>query len=177
MNHRLRIQNFKSIIDITVDLSPVTVLVGKSGTGKSNFVHALRFLRDILSSPQHAQAMQQKWAQLRPAMAPDGPTVFDVEFSIAGIEEKFRYGISIDKSGPQLPPIEEALFLGDKRLFSQVKRSGWIVEPELLQVPPAGPIALGRIPSISEVDGIRPRAIGPAGGTDRKSTRLNSSHT
>jgi AAA15 family ATPase/GTPase len=33
---RLRVQNFKSIIDVTVDLSAVTVLVGESGTGKSN---------------------------------------------------------------------------------------------------------------------------------------------
>ena len=34
----------------TLILSPVTVLVGKSGTGKSNFVQAFRFLRDVLIS-------------------------------------------------------------------------------------------------------------------------------
>ena len=45
MIRRFRVQNFKSLIDVTVDLSPVTVLVGKSGTGKSNFVQALRWLR------------------------------------------------------------------------------------------------------------------------------------
>ena len=50
MIHRFRVQNFKSIVDVDVDLSPVTVLVGKSGTGKSNFVQALRFLRDVLIS-------------------------------------------------------------------------------------------------------------------------------
>ena len=48
MLNRVTIQNFKSIIDVSVDLSPVTVLVGKSGTGKSNFVQALRFVRDML---------------------------------------------------------------------------------------------------------------------------------
>ena len=42
MIHRLRVQNFKSIIDVAVDLSPVTVLVGKSGSGKSNFIQSLR---------------------------------------------------------------------------------------------------------------------------------------
>ena len=36
MIHRFRVQNFKSIVDVDVDLSPVTVLVGKSGTGKSS---------------------------------------------------------------------------------------------------------------------------------------------
>jgi AAA ATPase domain len=47
MIHRFRVRVFKSIADVDVDLSPVTVLVGRSGTGKSNFVQALRFLRDV----------------------------------------------------------------------------------------------------------------------------------
>jgi len=50
MIHRIRIQNFKSLRDVTVDLSPVTVFIGKSGTGKMNFAEAIRFLRDYLSS-------------------------------------------------------------------------------------------------------------------------------
>ena len=48
MIHQIRIQNFKSLRDVTVDLSPVTVFVGKSGTGKTNFASAIRFLRDYL---------------------------------------------------------------------------------------------------------------------------------
>ncbi len=79
MIHRFRVQNFKSIIDVTVELSPVTVLVGKSGTGKSNFVQALRFLRDVLISNQ---TLIQSWSQLRPVMASDAPTSFLVEFSV-----------------------------------------------------------------------------------------------
>jgi len=84
MIHRFRVQNFKSILDVDVHLSPVTVLVGKSGTGKSNFVQALRFLRNVLSSNQN---LQQSWSQLRPVMASDAPTIFSVEFSVAGVEE------------------------------------------------------------------------------------------
>ena len=92
MIDRFRVENFKSIVDVDVHLSPVTVLVGKSGTGKSNFVQALRFLRDVLMSKQ---ILQQSWPQLRPAMASDAPTTFLVEFSVAGVEEKFRYELSI----------------------------------------------------------------------------------
>ncbi len=44
MIHRFRVQNFKSLIDVSVDLEPMTVLVGKSGTGKSNFVEAIQTL-------------------------------------------------------------------------------------------------------------------------------------
>ena len=48
MIKRIRICNFKSLGDVTVDLEPITALIGCSGTGKTNFVEALRFLRDFL---------------------------------------------------------------------------------------------------------------------------------
>ena len=50
MIRRIRIQNFRSLIDVDVELEPLTVLIGRSGTGKSNFVGAIRFLRDYLLS-------------------------------------------------------------------------------------------------------------------------------
>ncbi len=50
MIHRVRVANFKSIRSVTVNLSPVTVLVGKSGSGKSNFVESIRCLRDIFGA-------------------------------------------------------------------------------------------------------------------------------
>jgi AAA15 family ATPase/GTPase len=73
MIHRFRVRNFKSIVDVEVDLSPVTVLVGRSGTVKSNFVQALRFLREVLSSNR---TLQQSLTQLRPVMGSDAPTTF-----------------------------------------------------------------------------------------------------
>ncbi len=152
MIHRCRVQNFKSIVDVDVHLSPVTVLVGKSGTGKSSLVQALRFLRNVLFSNQN---LQQSWSQLRPMMASDAPTTFSVEFSVAGVEEKFRYELSINKMGPGHPPDMERLSLGDRCLFHQVNAgptaARWMVQPELFQVPTPGAIALGRIPSISEI--------------------------
>jgi predicted ATPase len=156
MIHRLRVQNFKSIIDVTVDLSPVTVLVGRSGTGKSNFIQSLRLLRDFLSSHVPPHQLHQQWAQLRPAITSDGPTAFEVEFSIAGIEEKFKYQLSLGQQIGQFPA-EERLALGNRCLFHQVSEGQhqhplrWVVEPATLPALPAGPVALGRIPSISEV--------------------------
>jgi hypothetical protein len=157
MIHRIRVQNFKSIIDVTVELSPVTVLVGKSGTGKSNFVHAFRFLRDVLSSPHQSAVAQQTWTQLRPASVPDRASKFEVEFTIAGIDDTFAYELTIGPDGPQKPPLKESLSLGKKVIFHQTtpierdRKPQWVVEPELLHVPVAGPLAIGRIPSISEV--------------------------
>ena len=152
MIHRFRVQNFKSIVDVDVELSPVTVLVGRSGTGKSNFVQALRFLRDVLVSNQ---LLQRSWSRMRPVMASDAATTFFVEFSVAGIDEKFQYELSMNNSGPAHPPENKHLALGERCLFHQVNPGfggvRWLVEPELVQVPMPGAIALGRIPSISEI--------------------------
>src|SRR3712207_4385139 len=43
---RVRIQGYKSIAFCEVKLQPLTILVGRNGAGKSNFLDALAFLRD-----------------------------------------------------------------------------------------------------------------------------------
>ena len=47
---RVRIQNFKSIKACDVELGPLAILVGPNGSGKSNFLDALRFTADALST-------------------------------------------------------------------------------------------------------------------------------
>lgn len=44
----MRIQHFKSLSDVFFEFSPITILVGQNGSGKSNVVDALRFVRDAL---------------------------------------------------------------------------------------------------------------------------------
>jgi predicted ATPase len=44
---RVRIQGYKSIAFCDVELQPLTILVGRNGSGKSNFLDALSFLRDF----------------------------------------------------------------------------------------------------------------------------------
>ncbi len=52
---RLKIRNYKSIGNCDVELRPLTVLVGRNGSGKSNFLDALRFVADALrTSLDHA---------------------------------------------------------------------------------------------------------------------------
>jgi predicted ATPase len=152
MIHRLRVRNFKSIVDVDVDLSPVTVLVGKSGTGKSNFVHALRTLRDVLLSKPN---LQRSWSQSLPVMLPDAPVTFHAEFSVRGLEERFVYKLSINRGSPFQPPDDEQLQLGEECLFHQTTAGTgaprWAVPPASLPVPGPGAIALGRIPSITEI--------------------------
>jgi predicted ATPase len=52
---QVKIRNYKSIGSCTVDLGRFTVLVGRNGAGKSNFVDALRFVSEALqTSLDHA---------------------------------------------------------------------------------------------------------------------------
>jgi len=45
---RLSVKNYRSLGDVEVDLSDLTVLLGVNGSGKSNFLDALRFVSEAL---------------------------------------------------------------------------------------------------------------------------------
>ena len=47
---KIRIANFKSFADQTVELSDFNLLVGANASGKSNFVQAFKFLSDIATN-------------------------------------------------------------------------------------------------------------------------------
>src|SRR5215211_4414510 len=46
---RVQIRGYKSIAFCDVTLEPLTILVGRNASGKSNFLDALAFLKDIVS--------------------------------------------------------------------------------------------------------------------------------
>lgn len=46
---QVQIRNYKSILQISVNLEPFTVFVGPNGAGKSNFIDALAFVQECLS--------------------------------------------------------------------------------------------------------------------------------
>jgi len=50
MLKRVQIKNYKSIAEAVVELNQFTVLVGPNGAGKSNFLDALSFVSDCLTS-------------------------------------------------------------------------------------------------------------------------------
>src|SRR4051812_23044283 len=97
MIKRITIRNYKSIGDITVDFGPVTVLIGRSGTGKTNFVEALLFLRDLLLFRNDAIVQQQfgGWGRLMSVTAKLPIQVdFFVTFDAPGVTGDFDYEIS-----------------------------------------------------------------------------------
>jgi len=126
------------------------VLVGRSGTGKTNFVTALRFLRDYLYFGQGVlQRFGGDWHRLLPATRPKSQMAFEVVFDVKGIEAPFEYRAVLHETGPG-GVSEESLKLGDELLFRQVNGK-WQSEPQLVSVPQPGQLAIGRIPAISEI--------------------------
>lgn len=151
MIHQIEIQNFKSLRNVTVDLSPVTVFIGKSGTGKTNFASAIRFLRDYLAhGPEQVQQQHQ-----RCVTNPSGTTHFKVVFDVPGFTERFIYTLGLDANIHVLQV--ESLEYGTKTIFKQARadqRGGhqleWVAAPALVSVPQAGGAALGRLPGLEE---------------------------
>lgn len=64
---RVRLRNYKSIVDCDVELRRFTILVGRNGSGKSNFLDAISFLSDSLNtSLRHAVETRGRFRSLLP---------------------------------------------------------------------------------------------------------------
>jgi predicted ATPase len=82
---RVRIKNYKSIADCDVSLGPLTVLLGLNASGKSNFVDALSFVADALSSSLQ-QAAKDRGGTDEIARQVDGPwqtVVIELDLALA----------------------------------------------------------------------------------------------
>lgn len=156
----IRIRHFKSIDDVTVELSPVTVLVGRSGTGKSNFVKAIRTLRDILLSSGNTSGWDTSAAL--PVFVDAARPLFDVTFSVGGVSDVFRYQLDFAPSSNRRGSCRlqsESLFLGNELLFHQQASTDqayqpsqyeWIKEPATTIDGELGNPVLGRMPAYEE---------------------------
>ncbi|WP_302117185.1 AAA family ATPase [Allorhodopirellula heiligendammensis] len=164
MIHEIRIQNFKSIRNVTVEFTPVTVLIGRSGTGKSNFIEAIRYLRDLLGADWNGMGggvagmgsgVLSSVETIRPLPKTNAPTRFEIFFSVRSEKKKYRYLLDLGKTPVEGGIGEEKLCLGENVLFHQSvdanNQAIWKVEPRLVEVPAPGGVALGRMPSLSEV--------------------------
>jgi predicted ATPase len=120
-----RISNYKSLGDVAVDLDPVTVLIGRSGTGKTTFVEALRFLRDYVAyRGENAVPQYGGWQRVLSATAPRPMAVsFTVKFDAPGVREDYEYTLTFQQHPQQphlhAPPVlrGEKLALGGRVLF------------------------------------------------------------
>lgn len=92
---RLRVKNFRSIADIDIPLSPLTVLVGPNGSGKSNVVDALRFVRDVFARGLDQAVMDREGMGVIQNWGTEGEGItIGVSFYLASREELWN-GFSV----------------------------------------------------------------------------------
>ncbi|MFN0051980.1 MAG: AAA family ATPase [Planctomycetales bacterium] len=110
----ISIRNFKSLADVRVELGPLTVLVGRNGSGKSNFLQAIEFASWATKYGSIGDALQSRHLDLRDLVYMRQPKV-PIEFSSvievpsvkggAGTGFTAEVDLKIRRSGPGMPPI------------------------------------------------------------------------
>ncbi|MYJ76590.1 MAG: AAA family ATPase [Caldilineaceae bacterium SB0670_bin_27] len=100
---KIRIANFKSFADETVELNDFNLLVGANASGKSNFVQAFKFLSDIAAHGlEDAISLQGGVEYLRHfGSAGDEPLLFQV--TIQGESQEVDYGVDVGKRSDAKP--------------------------------------------------------------------------
>ena len=142
---RIRIQNYRSLIDVDVQLEPLTVLIGRSGTGKSNFVGAIRALRDLLSSGDTTQL-----PAFRPLKAPIATLGYHIDLQIPQSPDSYTYWIEFSPWSLQhRTPSVERLMFGERMLFYK-RDQKWIAQPKVVPEVPIGGITLGNLNGVPE---------------------------
>lgn len=114
---RVRIRNFKSIKFCDVTLEPLTVLVGRNGSGKSNFVEALAFLRDVVT-----------WGVEKAVNLHGGPTVkYRTDHEPVSIEVEYEATSGAKGAGHGLTPFSygiDVTGIHDRpQIHSEVRRN------------------------------------------------------
>jgi predicted ATPase len=164
---RIRIRNYRSLRDVEVKLEPLTVLIGRSGSGKSNFVRSIRMLRDIIAGKVQLDA----WAD-QTFWGGDGALAYEIDLSVSGIG-LLRYEVDFSKADTsrstrvKKPTIEsdetkttsydvtprpirhEKLSVGNRVLYHHANGK-WVTPPVVDPKPVAGPLALGTLTGLRE---------------------------
>src|SRR5436309_38053 len=122
MIKQIKIRDFKSIREVELNLDPVTVLIGRSGTGKSNLVHAIRFLRNVLINQQQAINYEWGWERIVPVGEKEARPSIEVTFSVPGETLDYNYRIGFERRPPSgWNPVltTEHLLVGGEPIFSR----------------------------------------------------------
>jgi AAA domain, putative AbiEii toxin, Type IV TA system len=177
MLERLRLTDFKSFVDEQAELSPLTLLVGANASGKSNFVDALRFLRQTALDMSLAEILDGEesgpgaWTGIRGGAreaARVGTSAFVVESTW---QDPLHQGFKLIGAGwpadtSKLVQVEHRIAcqtIPEAKLDSESLRAGSPGSPTVLHevVPVAGPLAvvLGRL-HFPDIQPRRMRALG-----------------
>ncbi|MCL4207023.1 MAG: AAA family ATPase [Pirellulaceae bacterium] len=118
MIDRVRIQNFKCLLETTVDLGPLTVLIGPNDSGKTSFLEALRMLgattERALTEVFHDDAKGGR-SNLLPSLVWRRERHLSIGWHVQGkAKQSFEYGLCLPVDG-QMPT--ESLAIDGRDIF------------------------------------------------------------
>jgi predicted ATPase len=134
----ITIRNFRSLGDVTVELEDLTVLVGANGTGKSNFLAALGFVRDVVVLGLQEAFSKHLDLLLNRHKNPVSGLEFEVSLVVSGQDVFFSFAFDID-SKYQVILKHEAVEFGDIQYDTNEDFSSIL---EILGAPPSSNLAI-----------------------------------
>ncbi len=133
---RLIVHNYRSLADISLELSPLTVLVGPNGSGKSNIVDVLRFLSDTLKLGLDNAIVNRGGIQsLRRWSYKGRPCHITIQVQLRGYEPNeweanFLLEIGGKRGGEYFVRQEKCEFLeGDTQKQYDIQNGKWVIHP------------------------------------------------
>ena len=158
MIKRFSVSNFKSIKSVNVDFSDITVLVGRSGTGKSNFLRAIQFFRNLIIGDGCRNRIGSNFPATFEKSEQNTSMRFEIEFAISGMNSNYVYSIELNNTVTK----QEKLSLGDDILFHRIGRTQagrsfvpaqWSVEPQVVNLPSVNDnsLAIRQLSELQEV--------------------------
>lgn len=90
MIKKITIKNFKAITDLTIEFTPLTVLIGENSSGKSTVLQALGFLCSITTRDIDEYLKDRDWE------------FSDIKSQFASVTDSIRFIVDINISGMQL---------------------------------------------------------------------------
>lgn len=127
---RVKIRNYKSIVSCDVELGALTVLVGRNGAGKSNFLDALRFVADAMRKSL-AEAIKSRGSINEVcSRREENPKGFEIELEVEisshsranygfGVRTKGVYGFEVEWERFEIG-IKDAIYFTFDRSFSRI---------------------------------------------------------
>jgi predicted ATPase len=140
MLRRVSLRNYKSIGKCDIRLSGLTILVGRNGSGKSNFLDALRFVNDSLQTTLGNAIRTRGGIDAVRRKSTGHPRNFAIELEVVLPDWKLgRYGfeVSTRQKGAFVITWEELRIEDKGRTYGYRVERGQVVDGSWKPMPPA----------------------------------------